>query len=378
MRAKAYAVMAWIGAGGVAVVLLLAVSGAVATLHQRAAADGEMPERAPLTVSATSIELEDGYDITQSFIGRVEPARETSAAFELGGLVTEVMVEEGARVGAGTVLATLDTAALDIELARLDAEHQALEADLALARATMSRREALRDRGFETSQSYDEARFAADATAARMAAVAAQQRRLRLDLEKSALIAPFEAVVSRRMIDEGTVVAAGTPLLALQEAGRPEARIGVPAAVARGLGPGEPVELLLNGQRVTAEVSAVLSDVDPATRTVPVILTLPAETPALAGEIVRLSLTRRVTDHGAWVPVAALGEATRGLWSLATVDGAGDELRLGTALVEVLHVDGERAFVRGTLDDGMRILQTGPHRPAPGQIVRLAGQETQP
>jgi hypothetical protein len=41
-------------------------------------------------------------------------------------------------------------------------------------------------------------------------------------------------------------------------------------------------------------------------------------------------------------------------------------------IVEVLHVSGDRAFVRGTLNSGDRIVSDGVHRVAPGTRVTPA------
>jgi len=40
--------------------------------------------------------------------------------------------------------------------------------------------------------------------------------------------------------------------------------------------------------------------------------------------------------------------------------------------VEVLHVTGDRAYVRGTLNDGDRVIADGVHRVAPGTRVTEA------
>lgn len=369
-------VVGWLAAAVFALALAFGATAVVTALHQRPAET--VASARPLTVQASPVAIENSYTVLRSFIGRVEPARETRAAFELAGLVLQVAVEEGAQIEEGAVLAVLDADALTIDLAQLDADRRALQADRDLAEATMTRRDALRDRGFESSQSYDEARFAVDAIKARIVAVEAQRRRLRLDIAKSTLTAPFDAVVTRRMVDEGTVVAAGAPLVVLQETARPEARVGLPARIARSLRAEQTVALTLDGAPVKGTVSAVLPDVDPTTRTVPVIIALPPASPALAGEIVRLIIEDEIEARGAWVPVASLSEATRGLWSLTTVTELTSTTEggmLSTALVEILHLDGDRAFVRGTLREGTQFVDAGPHRAAPGQRVRLATTE---
>ncbi len=63
--------------------------------------------------------------------GVVEAARERSLTFGTAGTVQEVFVSEGDEVAAGTVLATLDTAALERDLASSRANLQSARADLA-------------------------------------------------------------------------------------------------------------------------------------------------------------------------------------------------------------------------------------------------------
>ena len=87
------------------------------------------------------------------------------------------------------------------------------------------------------------------------------------------------------------------------------------------------------------------------------------------GAVVRLSISRDVEENGLWLPVSALAEGQRGLWSLyiATPEGDGWVARPG--LVEVVQSEGERAFVRGAVSDGDRIIVDGLQRVAPGQSV---------
>jgi membrane fusion protein, multidrug efflux system len=78
---------------------------------------------APRTsVGVMSVELAQGYTVTRRFTGQIEAAARTDLGFELGGRITEVLVEEGDVVAAGTVLARLDTSALIPERAALEAE----------------------------------------------------------------------------------------------------------------------------------------------------------------------------------------------------------------------------------------------------------------
>jgi hypothetical protein len=55
-----------------------------------------------------------------------------------------------------------------------------------------------------------------------------------------------------------------------------------------------------------------------------------------------------------------------------TRDGAAT---IATEAVEVLRLDGERAFVRGSFEDGARYIAGGTHRVVPGETVLLAEAE---
>lgn len=356
-------IFSWLGAGLVLALVAGGAAAALVALHARAdrAAETRDP-RPPLPVTVTEIRIENGYGLAETFAGRIEPARATMAAFERSGLVTDVLVEEGDRVSEGDIIARLDREPLEIEQRRLRAERESAVADLKLAEATAERRARLRDQGFETGQSFDEARFQVDAVAARIDTIDARLERIALDLRKSTLEAPFAGTVAARDIDEGAVVEAGTPVVALQETPRPRARVGVPPELAATLEAGEPVTLSIRGAETPGRIAAVSPDLETETRTVSILVDITGEVPAAMGEIARLTLERRIAARGAWVPLTALQEAERGLWSVHVVVEDEEGPVAAREIVEVIHADGARAFVRGSFADGARVVVEGPHR----------------
>ena len=62
----------------------------------------------------------------------------------------------------------------------------------------------------------------------------------------------------------------------------------------------------------------------------------------------------------------------RGLWAAYVVeeDGGGRPV-VRRQDVEVLHTDGQRTLVRGTLIPGDRVITAGTHRVVPGQVVTI-------
>jgi RND family efflux transporter MFP subunit len=349
---------------------VIALGGITTTaLHIRAEANVTPDERPPLPVTTSLIAIQPSYTITQRFAGRIEASRETDLAFEQQGLLLEVMVDEGDAIEKGDTLARLDTRLLETDRTRLSAEIESIDADIELAQLTTTRRERLKNQGFETGQSYDEARLSMAAAQARRHAIEAQIERIDLLLEKSVIMAPFAGRIAARLRDDGTVVTPGMAILRLQETTAPQARIGVPPELASAMSLGSELALRIDARSSTGRLIGISPDVDPATRTVSLLVELAGETALAMGEIVRLETSREIETAGAWVPLEALQESYRGLWSLSVVEHGGNAPRIAREVVEILHIEGEQAFVRGSIVDGMEIVIEGPHRLTVGKRV---------
>ena len=348
------------------------MGGGIAALHFRAAAEPATPANPPVSVAVRQIRLDDGYDVTERFAGRLEPARETHLAFERAGLVLAVLFEEGDRVERGEVVARLDTAKLEAERDRLRAQRRELQAQEALARATLKRQETLATKGWQTEQRYDEARFGLAETAAAIERIDAAIASVEVDIGKSVLTAPFAGSVAARSVDEGAVVAAGAPVVELLESGARQLRVGVSVEAAEALEAGRLYRLDADGRRLEGRLIAKRPDLQTGTRTVTALLEVTGGEAVPFGEIVELLLERRVPSVGAWLPLTALSEGRKGLWSLLTVVERDGVPTVAREAVEILHLDGARAFVRGTIGEGAKVVLDGTNRIIPGQRVALA------
>ena len=360
---------------GVAAILLAAIGGGASILHQRAAARvGIVDPTPPLPVASQMLQVEKAYAVTDRYAGRLEPARETPLSFERAGLLIEVAVDEGDAVQAGQVIARLDMEPLLAERAQLEAERRQREAALELARLTTERQQTLQRQGHASMQRYDEARLSAEGLVAELARIDAAIAAIDIDIAKSEILAPFAGRVADRFTDEGRVVSSGAPVVRLLESGRAQVRIGVSPAAAATLSAGGRVALSSAGLEMPAVVSAVRPDLAGGTRTVPVLFELSEAPPIPFGEIVELAIDRQVSARGAWLPLAALSEGPKGLWVITTiVEGDGGPVTAREA-VEVIHVSGGNAYVRGTFADATRVVVNGGNRTAPGQRVALLAE----
>ena len=327
-------------------------------------------ERTPMPVAATLYGRQLTFTRNANYLGVIRAGSDSVMGFEVAGVLTSLTATEGMRVSPGDVLAQLGT---DRRQARLDAvaaTYERVAAELAQAEARAKRIAQLVEDGSASEQDYDDARYSAQALAAAETTAAAQRQSAQLELEKSTLRAPYEAVVAERLVQTGAVVAPGTPVLRLVTAMGREAHVGVPADVARRLELGKTYSIGLQGEQVSAELRSIRDDLDPATLTVGAVFDLPASTAVAVGESAVLQIAETVDSAGGWLPISALLEAPRGLWDVLTItpDAEGKK-RAQRESVEILYTRGNQVFVRGTLANEVTVVASGLQRISPGDLV---------
>ena len=353
-----------------AVALAIGLSLGGAALIKANKAKTTSVERTPMPVAATVYMQQSTFTRDANYLGVIKAGSDSVLGFEVAGVLTGLPATEGMRVSPGDVLAQLGT---DRRQARLDAAsatYNRVSAERAQAEARAERMALLVEDGSASEQDYDDARFSAQALAAAESTAAAQRQSAQLELDKSTLRAPYEAVVAERLAQTGAVVAPGTPVLRLVTATGREAHVGVPADVARRLVLGDAYTLVLHSERFTAELRSIRDDLDPATLTVGAVFDLPASTAVAVGESAVLQIAETVDSAGGWLPISALLEAPRGLWDVLTItpDAQGKQ-RAQRESVEILYTRGNEVFVRGTLASEVAVVASGLQRISPGDLV---------
>ena len=354
-----------------------AMAGGIVTLHGQAGAVRSMPANPPLVVDTRPIELRKSYRVKERFVGLFEATRQTRLSFERQGQVTEVLFDEGQKVSAGQVVARLDSSRLKSQRRGLQARLQELEAQFGLASVTLSRQSELNKKGWQSHQKFDVARFKSAQLAAAIRRVKASIASIDIELAKSDLKAPYSGIVAARSIDEGSVVSAGTPVMDLTESSARRARVGVSVAVAGSLKLSRTYRLTSGGREFEGRLFSKRPDLQTGTRTVTALFEVSGAENVPVGRLIELGVERSVKADGVWLPIAALSEGTKGLWTVFSIVGDEGGTTVERKAVEVLHLEGGRAYVRGNFSEKNRIVINGTNRVIPGQRVALASSPNQ-
>jgi RND family efflux transporter MFP subunit len=325
----------------------------------------------PLRVATQAVQLESSLTTNRSFTGRVEARREAAVGFELGGLISRVRVEEGQRVRKGAQIANLDTAILRARRRELVSDRSRAEAERDLAQSTLERVKAAFERDAVSTQAVDEASRSLKTSTAALSQAAASIRSLDVQISKSTLRAPFNAIITSRLVDEGTVVNTGTAVAHLLEDAALEVRVGVSDAAADELNVGQSVNLQVAGEAVKGTVLAVLPLTDRESRSVDVIVELETSDSGVRhGDLARLTVPLERDETGIWLPMNSLTESSSGIWAVYVANPNKQGIaKLERRQLQVIHQEADRVFVRGTLKSGDRVVVSGLQRLSPGLIV---------
>lgn len=340
--------------------------------------DAQAQSIKPVTVELLGEQPQSLAANSERYIARVEAAQRVELGFDIASTLTKLYKREGERFKKGELLAQLDASRLQAKQSELDASQDRAQAMLALADTSLKRIKGLHVKGNASAQALDEAIRQRDAASADLSLVKAQRKSIEIELNKSKLFAPFDGVVVTRMSDLGRTVSLGLPVFVVEQSGQPEVRVSLPLAVAKNLGEGERVSLYAKSEVFDARIERISLSLS-SKRVSELYLALEDSAASLVpGELLQLALPNSEAEQGLWLPLSALAEYGRGLWSVYLAKpGQGDIRELSRAVVQIDAVRGEWAKVRGGLSAELRpyVVKQGTHRIVAGQQVQVFDAE---
>lgn len=219
---------------------------------------------------------------TVPVVGRIVARRAGSVAARVGGPLAEVHVQIGDHVDAGAVIAVLDREMLEVErdlarsrTAEARARLETRQARVGLVKLERERLERLKKTQAAAKSSFDDARQQEVIARAELREAAsaigsaeAQMRQAELALARSEIKAPYDGVITRRLVEIGDYLQPGTPVVHMVSDTELEVEADVPYGRIAGLVPGTEVQVTLDdGSTYPARVRAVIPEENRLTRT---------------------------------------------------------------------------------------------------------------
>jgi len=354
--------------------LLIAVSGAaaltaVSVRTREASAVGDPRQDAPIVRLAAAV------GVTRSergFTGIVGARVQSNLGFRVPGKIVERLVNVGEQVKAGQPLLRIDET--DLRLA-LTAKRNAVVAARASALQTAAdeqRYANLLSNGWTPRQRYEQAKAAADAAAAQLAAAEAEARVAENEAAYSVLLADADGTVVETLGEPGQVVSAGQTVVRLAQAGSREAVVALPETIRPAIG--SVVEASVygtDGRRHTAHLRQLSDAADPQTRTYEARYVLDGEAAAAPlGATVTIWLASQGNQPEVQVPLGAVLDdgGKTGVWVL---DNASSTVRFRP--IKLVRMTGEIAVISG-LNSGDPVVSLGAHLLREGARVRTASE----
>jgi HlyD family secretion protein len=203
-----------------------------------------------------------------------------------GGMVTAVLVDAGASVGQGQVLARIDRNVQSAQLAQMQAQANVARADARLAQSELERAQTLVERGFISKADIDRRTATRDAANARAVSAVAAVREMEARVSRLDIRAPAAGLVLSRAVEPGQVVGGGSmPLFRIAQNGQMEMRALIAEQDMPRLKVGLPAAVTPIGDRraVTGQIWLIEPVIDPQTRQGTVRIVLPADPSIRAG-----------------------------------------------------------------------------------------------
>ncbi len=265
-------------AGGLAAVLWMTMAGAGGAPGGPGDAPGGAPPMGPppATVRVAEAKL-DTLRPRLAVVGRLREVRLATVAAEVEGKILEVPVREGDPViGGQTVLARIDGVWAELDLARTQADVAAAQATLDQSELDLKYLEQLLQAQSAKPKEVDDMRARVSSDRALLSAAIANRDRVKKELERVTVVAPFDGFVTRKHTEAGQWVAPGDEIVEVISNGQIDAVADVPEHLIDSIKVGDIAEVVIEPLNlpVRGEIIAINPDGGNAARTFPVKIKL--------------------------------------------------------------------------------------------------------
>jgi membrane fusion protein, multidrug efflux system len=324
------------------------------------------PRVMPPTAVTSAPVKEEQWAPKFSAVGAVSAVQGAVVATELGGVVSEIALENGGEAKKGDVLMKLDTSSEEAQL-------RTAEADLELARADLERA-----RDLAAKKVISKAEIDAAESKFRQKQGAADN--LRAMISKKQVRAPFDGQLGIRQVNVGQMINAGQQVVALTALDPVYVDFALPEQYLSRLAKGLEVRVhadALPGREFTGKLTAINSMVDGVTRNVGLQATLENPDHALhPGMFAKVEVMLPETNKTLVIPGSAVSYAPYGD-SVFVIEKQKDEksgkesLMLRQQFVRIGEARGDFVSVTQGLKAGETVVGTGVFKLRNGMAVTI-------
>ena len=302
--------------------------------------------------------------------GELRAEREATVRAEIGGSMTQVAVEEGQSVRRGALLGRIETRTLDDQRQSAMSSVRSAENQLSVAQRELERAETLVKAGALAARDVDTARNQVVAAEAQLADAKSRLASAERQLGDTVLRAPIDGIVSKRSVNTGDVVSIGTELFTIIDPSSMRLEASVPSDDLSRLRLGEAVDFTVRGydQRFQGKIQRIAPQADPATRQVPIYVSIPnVGGRLLAGLFAEGRIVSESAD-GLIVPLNAVNTTTASPWVLRVNDGKTEQVSVTLGLRDPRT---ERVQISAGVNDGDVLLRGAAQGITPGTPVQV-------
>jgi multidrug efflux system membrane fusion protein len=314
-------------------------------------------------------------DNANVYSGEVRARYENDLGFRVAGKVVARLVDVGATVKKGQVLARLDPqdARLGAEAAR--SQLAGAEADHSLAKTELERYRDLHARKFVSQAVLDARETTFNTTKARLEQARAQLSTANNQSSYTTLVAEADGVITAANLEPGQVVAAGQAVMRFARLDEKEVAINIPESRLGELRDAKEILVSVSASSdkpYRGRIREIAPTADAATRTFAVRITLldPDATVRL-GMTANVALGDRVPGSVITLPLTALTQHD-GKPAVWVVDPRTSKVNLRPVVVGAYREDG--VIVRDGLHPGEVVVTVGVHKLLPDETVRVVSE----
>lgn len=350
------------------------------------AAQGAPAEPPPLPVVpvvATSAVQKD-VPIYLAGLGTVQALNTVTIHVRVDGQLTKIAFEEGQEVREGDLLARVDPAPFEAQLAQAEAKKQQDEAQLANARLDLKRDTEMFNRKVISQQQYDTQKALVAQLEATVAADEAAIQNQKVQLGYTTITAPISGRIGLRLIDKGNIVRATDPngLILITQLHPINVVFTLPEQnlyeIQQQMRQGElPVDAL--GRENTGPplsrgtLTVIDNQIDTTTGTIRLKATFPNDDQRLwPGQFVNARLLLTTRKNGIVVPAAVIQRGPQGTYVFVIRNDLTVEVRP----VKVEQIQQGDALVAEGLKPGERVVLEGQFRLQTDSPVKIVAPST--